>query len=421
MIIIITLFILAFCIFLLMGFYVFLLNPKNKVNITFFIITIFFALISYSTTLMQISVNESRVIFLSRIVTSATSFIYTLLILFAVYISGLIKVKKIYYPLLFIFPIFSTYRNFIIPEFLHVEKINDIWVLIDIGEKFNFYLVIGYWLLCAVIFSTIMIIWMFKTKLFRERKQALILLVSVFVTTFATVLWVVRYDVFNFIFKARIYDAVCDNYLFSLMFIAGIAYCIVKYRFLSITPEYVSKEILSNIDESIVLLDTNQKIISINTKAALLTNNTKIKEGTDLSDAISGYPVIEKDLSRLLKGEIKSFSTQLYFLNGNDNIYMNIKFSVVKDKFEDILGVLIIGKEIKEFKHFIEQFKITERQFEIIKMKIDGLSNDEICEKLCLARRTIESHLSNIYNKLSVKNKIELIKLANEYNLLIKN
>ena len=61
--------------------------------------------------------------------------------------------------------------------------------------------------------------------------------------------------------------------------------------------------------------------------------------------------------------------------------------------------------------------KLTQREKEIVKLLLDGLSSPEIAEKLFISHRTVENHRANIMNKLKVRNTIELVKkvLENEF------
>jgi DNA-binding NarL/FixJ family response regulator len=61
--------------------------------------------------------------------------------------------------------------------------------------------------------------------------------------------------------------------------------------------------------------------------------------------------------------------------------------------------------------------KLTQREKEIVKLILDGMSSPEIAEKLFISHRTVENHRANIMNKLKVRNTIELVKkvLENEF------
>lgn len=61
--------------------------------------------------------------------------------------------------------------------------------------------------------------------------------------------------------------------------------------------------------------------------------------------------------------------------------------------------------------YFKKRFSVTERECEIISLVIQGLSNNEIGEKLFISSRTVESHLYNIFQKSDIKNRTQLINL----------
>jgi DNA-binding NarL/FixJ family response regulator len=61
---------------------------------------------------------------------------------------------------------------------------------------------------------------------------------------------------------------------------------------------------------------------------------------------------------------------------------------------------------------FAERFGLTEMELKILRLLIEGLSNEEIGEIACLARETIKGHLKALFRKLDVKNRTEAAVLA---------
>jgi DNA-binding CsgD family transcriptional regulator len=61
--------------------------------------------------------------------------------------------------------------------------------------------------------------------------------------------------------------------------------------------------------------------------------------------------------------------------------------------------------------YFKTQFAITNRESEIILHVIQGHPNQTIGEKLFISTRTVESHLYSIFQKLGVKNRVQLTNL----------
>ena len=54
---------------------------------------------------------------------------------------------------------------------------------------------------------------------------------------------------------------------------------------------------------------------------------------------------------------------------------------------------------------------LTEKQSEIAAHVTYGESNQEIANKLKLAEQTVKFHLTNIYKKLGIKNRAELVQV----------
>ena len=57
------------------------------------------------------------------------------------------------------------------------------------------------------------------------------------------------------------------------------------------------------------------------------------------------------------------------------------------------------------------------REIEIVRLVRRGLANRQIAETLGVAEGTVKVHLHNIYEKLSVQRRGELIAFADEYGL----
>ena len=67
--------------------------------------------------------------------------------------------------------------------------------------------------------------------------------------------------------------------------------------------------------------------------------------------------------------------------------------------------------DLKIFEEKSTSFKLTNREKEIILEIYNGLEYKEIGSKLNISSSTVVRHVQNIYEKLNVHNKIELINL----------
>ena len=55
---------------------------------------------------------------------------------------------------------------------------------------------------------------------------------------------------------------------------------------------------------------------------------------------------------------------------------------------------------------------LTAREFEVLSMLAKGLTNPEIGEALCISRRTVQVHLSHIFDKLNVSSRFDAVMVA---------
>ena len=60
---------------------------------------------------------------------------------------------------------------------------------------------------------------------------------------------------------------------------------------------------------------------------------------------------------------------------------------------------------------------LTPREVEVVRMVAKGLTNKEIASQLCIADGTVKIHLHNIYEKVKVNRRAELVRFADEYGL----
>ena len=60
---------------------------------------------------------------------------------------------------------------------------------------------------------------------------------------------------------------------------------------------------------------------------------------------------------------------------------------------------------------------LTRRELEVLSLLVKGMSNPEICDRLCLSRATVKVHVSSILSKLGVSNRGEAISVAIRYKI----
>lgn len=87
---------------------------------------------------------------------------------------------------------------------------------------------------------------------------------------------------------------------------------------------------------------------------------------------------------------------------------------------------VIIEREVIVHRHSEFEFNqkafdetgLTERELEVLSAMAEGMSNQEIADKLFLSVPTIKTHASNIFDKLDVKRRTQAIEKGKSLNII---
>ncbi|MDA3956913.1 helix-turn-helix transcriptional regulator [Oceanispirochaeta sp.] len=64
---------------------------------------------------------------------------------------------------------------------------------------------------------------------------------------------------------------------------------------------------------------------------------------------------------------------------------------------------------------YLEHFRITEREQDIIKMIIRGMTSKEVAFELQISPKTVKNHIYNIYKKTGIQSRVELLWILNQW------
>lgn len=81
---------------------------------------------------------------------------------------------------------------------------------------------------------------------------------------------------------------------------------------------------------------------------------------------------------------------------------------VTKDKIQES-NVQNQENQFPDLEVIAQNFGLTNREFDVLSLVTQGLSNPEIGEKLYIAENTVKRHLNHIFTKIEVKNRYELL------------
>jgi len=96
---------------------------------------------------------------------------------------------------------------------------------------------------------------------------------------------------------------------------------------------------------------------------------------------------------------------------------MNGEFWVGHERIDDLLRILR-EVEIAPAREASPASRLTPRELQVISAVVEGAANKDIGKTLDLSEQTVKNHLSNIFDKLGVSNRLELALYAVHHRLL---
>lgn len=67
----------------------------------------------------------------------------------------------------------------------------------------------------------------------------------------------------------------------------------------------------------------------------------------------------------------------------------------------------------------VHEYGLTEREYEILGFMIEGFCNPEIAQKIYVNNCTVKAHVSHIFEKMKVQNRIQAVVKALKENICI--
>ncbi|MBY0433216.1 MAG: response regulator transcription factor [Cyclobacteriaceae bacterium] len=103
-----------------------------------------------------------------------------------------------------------------------------------------------------------------------------------------------------------------------------------------------------------------------------------------------------------------------YLLKNASSGEIQQALQIVLDGKEYWLGKTDVRESIQEHNSLL----LTRREIEVLKLIAEGLTNQEIADKLYISASTVDSHRKNLISKLQVKNTAALVRTAFENKII---
>ncbi len=214
----------------------------------------------------------------------------------------------------------------------------------------------------------------------------------------------------------------------QVMFTEGLASLLQSQDSFNLKIEKVqrsSESILANIkdfDIDLVILDLNLPdedgldLIPViraefpNLRICVLSSYTDIKlvKGAFQAGA-DGYVSKNNSIEELQKGFTEMFDGHTFLAKG-------LRITPANNRNRNINGTNKTSSNYED--GFIIKQKLTRREQEILQLITEAKNNKEIASELYISDQTVGVHRKNIMRKLGVRNTVNLIKFALEYQLV---
>lgn len=415
---IIALFTLLACIYLFFGLYVLSLDYKNRLNQLFFLISIFYVIPSVTAILVQLNPVVETEPDWAMLGVICYNVNWYLMFLFQLFLTRIFK-PKWYLHLVLLSPlVYLVIRLALTPDFAVYTETNQVKNISAYSLSFQNLLtqvsVVAFFYFFLSV--TTLLISRSRTTERKLKKQITVILISQIICVSIAF----TEQVVLFIWSGITITSIPGmSLVYSLIWVLGIWVALVRYRLMAVTPATISHEILNNIEETVMLLDTGYNLVTMNKKATGLMTPSYSNKPEHISYHLKEFEKIRQEIENLRKENQMSFSCKVHFNGiGNEETLMDAIFKLLMDEYGDLIGYLIIANEVKDIGLLKHRFRISNREAMVIQQLLSGQTNQEISEVMHISERTVKSHITNIFNKLGVDNRVQLLMLLKDFKLL---
>jgi DNA-binding CsgD family transcriptional regulator len=397
----------VFSITLAEGIYILFNDIKNGLNRLYFCICLAISIWLLGASFGYSAHSRDEVVFWFKLCSAGFIFMHAFILHFVVKYTGFTRSKAVFLCYLpsFYFLYVSITDHLVFSDFI---KGSYFWTALPDYNSFAFYVFMASYLSYYLISLVMLFLFMRKVKRVRLKKQSRVIFYSILIT-------IASYNVEPFLvpvfFENKTYTIAP---IFSVIWISFILYAMTRYKFLSISGDYFSSEVLESLNENVIILDMDKKILKCNQN---IMNTLGLKKRDFmLNEIILEYDKFENYLSRINEKR-KEIKTVFNFVaSDKKKITMKTNMNLISDKYGDPIGYVIASSGIESIYQIIKSYKITERELDVIKLLLASMSSKEISLILKITERTVEAHLFNIFNKLGINSRLELTNFFKEYN-----
>ncbi len=284
--------------------------------------------------------------------------------------------------------------------FSHIYRLGEYWVLIPDYKNLSLYLLMANYLGYYIVSLVLLYIHIKNTGSIRIRKQSRLIFIAIILT-------IASYNIEPFLAPIFFdYLTYGQAPIYSIFWITLIWYAMVRYRFLGVYEKFLLHDVLDSLHEMVIITDGNKRVFRIN--RALREKLETRQDSYFLEEIFVEHDLVHRLLDSIEDTTPWGITLNLRVSEGKTGL-VEAALSIFKDRFGDTVGFLITARKMREQFSLLEKSNITDREYQLIQLVLAGNSNRDIAASLDITLRTVETHITNIFNKLGVNRRIELI------------
>lgn len=332
----------------ILGMYALLVNRKGRLCISFFHLCSILSLLVFSYGMALSAPNEEIYWIWHEI--NEIFFVFSPIVILRFYLvltnGQRFLDKQWMHTLIFtpsIFFVLAIVRSDGTLLFEEVIRIQTRWYGIRNMNSYWYWAFVIYLVSYLVLSTYIIYKWGKRTKLKRERKQAR------FLTVFTSVIVILTTVPFIIPFEINLIQVATP--ILILWWITGIGYSIAKYALMELTPEIATDKIVSALD-LMILIDSKGKIIRVNKRTAeLFQYKEEDLLGKTINQVIENKNILNVLLGRVkVNMDVRSNYEVIFITKEGKRVPVSASLSVLRDKFDDTLGFIIVGQDMRQIK-----------------------------------------------------------------------
>ncbi|MGL6106552.1 LuxR C-terminal-related transcriptional regulator [Romboutsia sp.] len=177
------------------------------------------------------------------------------------------------------------------------------------------------------------------------------------------------------------------------------------------------KLFLDSTEIGFIVINQNMKIIKY--------NNTFVDYGNSMFNNFDINKIVNNILHIIeekINLKLNEIDTNIEVKIGKFNVLLRKKITFVSNENFSSLILIQLYKSNDEgdscekiSKKIIDEFNLTSREVDILNLILEGCNNNEISTNLFISLSTVKSHIRNIFYKMNISSRSEVIKVINNF------